>query len=570
MSCNPAIGGLGKSQIVREIDVLGGQMAKAADDCAIHYRRLNASKGPAVRARRVQCDSSRYHESMLAVIESQEDLHLLEGTVERLITEEDRATGVRLTDGRHIEATVTVLTTGTFLRGKIHVGMESFAGGRLGDPPAIGLSRNLEELGLKLGRLKTGTPARLDASTVDTTRLEAQLPDPEYLSFSRSGPGSRLDQVDCWITRTNVETHRIIRGALSRSPLFSGVIRGRGPRYCPSIEDKVVRFPDRTGHQVILEPTDLSGKVFYPNGISTSLPKDVQEEMIKSIEGLEQANILEYGYAIEYDFVEPTQLLQTLALKEVRGLYLAGQINGTSGYEEAAGQGLLAGINAAFEVQGLEPVVLGRHESYIGVMIDDLVTRGTDEPYRMFSSRAEFRLMLREDNAAHRLSTWAEGIGLASGETLSAVREEGEQVDELIELLSNTLSVKDEKGRRPSLAKVLRRPEIRMSDLVDQLPRSFPSDVLEQVEVKVKYQGYIDRQLREASKMEALVKRKIPEGFDYEEVPGLSRELREKLSSIRPISFAQAVRVDGMTPAALMALSIWIKKKYGVPRETQP
>ena len=568
MSCNPAIGGLGKSQIVREVDALGGEMGRAADAAAIHFRRLNKSKGPAVRARRVQCDMGRYQAHMLGALESQKKLDLIEGMAERVLTEGGAACGVALEGGRRIGSSAVILTTGTFLRGKMHVGLESSRGGRLGDPPADGLTGSLESLGLETGRLKTGTPARLRAETVDFSGLEAQPSDDEVMAFAHGGSIQVDPGINCYITRTNPKTHEIIRSALDRSPLFTGVIEGKGPRYCPSIEDKVVRFPDRTGHQVILEPTDHTCTVIYPNGISTSLPRDVQEGIVRSIPGLEQAEIIDYGYAVEYDFVVPTQLDRTLQVRRVPRLYLAGQINGTSGYEEAAGQGLLAGINAAAVASGGEPLALERFEAYIGVMVDDLVTRGANEPYRMFSSRAEFRLMLREDNAAQRLARHAEAVGLLKGDDLSARKEEQSLLQDLMDELRNTRGEKDEEGRRPTLEKILRRPEVSIEDLSEWLSGDFPKDVLERAEVQVKYAGYIDRQIRQARQLEKMEGRKIPKGFEYFQVPGLSRELAEKLDRTRPDTLGQASRIDGMTPAALMVLSVWMKKHDIVPRGT--
>jgi tRNA uridine 5-carboxymethylaminomethyl modification enzyme len=569
MSCNPAIGGLGKSQIVREVDALGGEMGRAADAAAIHFRRLNKSKGPAVRARRVQCDMGRYQAHMLGALGSEKKLDLIEGMAERVLTEGGAACGVELKDGRRIEASVVILTTGTFLRGKMHVGLESSRGGRLGDPPADGLTESLESLGLETGRLKTGTPARLHADTVDFAGLEAQPSDDEVLAFAHGG-SIRVDPgIACYITRTNPKTHEIIRSALDRSPLFCGVIEGTGPRYCPSIEDKVVRFPDRNGHQVILEPTDHTCAVIYPNGISTSLPKDVQEGIVRSIRGLERAEIVDYGYAVEYDFVLPTQLDRTLQVRRIPRLFLAGQINGTSGYEEAAGQGLLAGINAAAVVSGRGPLVLERFDAYIGVMVDDLVTRGASEPYRMFSSRAEFRLMLREDNAVERLARHAEAVGLLSEGDLSGRKEGQKLLQDLMDELRTTRSEKDKEGRRPTLEKVLRRPTVGIEDLSKWLSGRFPKDVLEQAEVRIKYAGYIERQIRQARQLEKMEGRKIPKGIGYFQVPGLSRELAEKLDRTQPDTLGQASRIDGMTPAALMVLSVWLKKRENVPRGTK-
>jgi len=569
MSCNPAIGGLGKSQIVREVDALGGEMGRAADAAAIHFRRLNQSKGPAVRARRVQCDMGRYQAHLLDALDAQETLQLIEGMAEKVLTRGGVACGVELADGRRLESSAVVLTTGTFLRGKMYVGLETFRGGRLGDPPADGLTRSLESLGLVTGRLKTGTPARLLAESIDFAGMEAQPSDSEVLAFAHQG-SIRVDPgIRCYITSTNPKTHEIIRSALDRSPLFTGVIEGRGPRYCPSIEDKVVRFPDRPRHQVILEPTDRSATVIYPNGISTSLPRDAQDSMVHSISGLERAEIVDYGYAVEYDFINPTQLDRTLQVHRVPGLFLAGQINGTSGYEEAAGQGLLAGINAAAGILGRAPLVLKRSEAYIGVMVDDLVTRGANEPYRMFSSRAEFRLMLREDNAAERLARHAETVGLVAENDMAGRKIEQQLLRDLIHDLGNTRHEKDEKGRRPTLDQVLRRPGVCIQNLTKWLPRSFPRDVLEQAEVQIKYSGYIDRQIRQARQLEKMEGRKIPKGIEYFQIPGLSRELAEKLARTQPDTLGQASRIDGMTPAALMVLSVWVKKHENVPRGTK-
>jgi tRNA uridine 5-carboxymethylaminomethyl modification enzyme len=567
MSCNPAIGGLGKSQIVRELDALGGEMGRAADASAIQFRRLNASKGPAIRARRVQCDLGEYAAWMRAAVESCPGLTLLEGHVVDLKVGPDGVEGVCLEDGRVLLARGVVLTTGTFLGGRLHLGLESKPGGRFGEPAAQGLTAALERRGFSTGRLKTGTPARLRAASVQLDGLQRQPSDRVVLAFSHEHPPRPMPpEVACHLTRTTPETHAIIREGLDRSPLYTGRIRGKGPRYCPSIEDKVVRFADRESHQVILEPTDRTQAVLYPNGISTSLPPDVQEHFVRSIPGLEEAELLRPGYAVEYDFVPPTQLLPSLEARRLPGLFLAGQINGTSGYEEAAGQGLLAGVNAARRVRGAPPVVLGRQEAYLGVMVDDLVTRGTEEPYRMFSSRAELRLLLREDNAAARLHAWAGRIGLLSPEALEARRARLQQVEALLDRLEQTRA--EGEAGRPSLARVLRRPGVQLEELLPQLGIETGQDVLEQAEVSIKYEGYIARQQREAEKLSRLAERPLPAGLDYASIPGISREISSKLSAIRPISFAQAARVDGMTPAALMVLSIWLDHRACVPRGT--
>ncbi len=567
MSCNPAIGGLGKSQIVRELDALGGEMGRAADATAIQFRRLNASKGPAIRARRVQCDQADYAAWMRAAVEGCPGLELVEGHAVDLRVGPGGVEGVRLEDGRELLARCVVLTTGTFLGGCLHLGLECTPGGRYGEPAASGLTSALERLGFATGRLKTGTPARLRASSVRLEGLTPQPSDRVVLAFSHDHPPRPMPPgVACHLTRTTPETHAIIREGLSRSPLYTGRIRGRGPRYCPSIEDKVVRFADRDSHQVILEPTGRSQAVLYPNGISTSLPPDVQKRFVRSIPGLERAELIRPGYAVEYDFVPPTQLLPSLEARRLPGLFLAGQINGTSGYEEAAGQGLLAGVNAARKVRGQAPVVLGRHEAYLGVMVDDLVTRGTEEPYRMFSSRAELRLLLREDNAAARLQAWAERIGLLGEAVRAARRERLAQVEALVAQLGE-LREEGAPGR-PSLARVLRRPEVRLAELAPRLGLEVSQDVLEQAEVRIKYEGYVARQLREAEKLSRLAGRPLPEGLDYHAIPGISNEIASKLTTLQPTSFAQAARVDGMTPAALMVLSFWLDHRGCVPRGT--
>jgi tRNA uridine 5-carboxymethylaminomethyl modification enzyme len=489
-----------------------------------------------------------------------------------------RLAGVELEDGEQVSARTVVLTTGTFLGGLMHTGLHCTPGGRVGDRSATRLTASLQQLGLRTGRLKTGTPPRLAADSIDFDRLEAQESQHPRLPFAHGAvSASELSggPVRCFLTRTTRASHRIIRAGLDRSPLFTGRISGIGPRYCPSIEDKVVRFADRDSHQVVLEPVDLSGQLIYPNGISTSLPFDVQQALVASIPGLEEAVIVQPGYAVEYDFVPPTQLDAGLQTRCLPGLFLAGQINGTSGYEEAAGQGLLAGLNASAWLRGQAPVVLARQQAYLGVLVDDLISRGTEEPYRMFSSRAEFRLLLREDNAVERLQALAEGLGLVPAAELERRAGQLAQVEQLLAALETTLGSPEPDGRRPSLAKLLRRPEVRIAGLLPQLGWAAPVDVLEQVEVRIKYQGYVERQLREAEQLTRQTERPIPAGLAYAGIQGLSRELREKLAARQPRTFHQASLVDGMTPAALMVLGIYLDRQAQagagiVPRGTVP
>ncbi|NMB75993.1 MAG: tRNA uridine-5-carboxymethylaminomethyl(34) synthesis enzyme MnmG [Myxococcales bacterium] len=566
MSCNPAIGGLGKSHIVREIDALGGEMGRAADATAIHYRRLNESKGPAVRARRVQCDMVLYHHYMRRVLEREKNLCLIEAEATGLRVEGDRVVGVELSSQEVLRCAVAVITTGTFLRGMLFVGEESGRGGRLGEPPAQDLAQGLAGLGFELGRLKTGTPARLRASSIDFSRLEPQPSDPAQRPFSHENERFPLPQAVCHLTHTTQRTHDVIRAALHRSPLYTGRIHGIGPRYCPSIEDKVVRFASRHAHQVILEPTGLDGKTIYPNGISTSLPRDVQSEFIHTIPGLESAEMESYGYAVEYDYVNPTQLLPSLETRRVKNLFLAGQINGTSGYEEAAGQGLMAGLNASARLRGEAPFVLAREQAYIGVMIDDLVTRGTREPYRMFTARAEHRLLLREDNAWARCAELARRAALLDDEIVERRQATERELAALVQRLDET-TTRLEGGERMTLARLLSRPEIGIRDVEALFLRDYSAEALERAEVEVKYRGYIQREIARAKELSSLAQRAIPAGIDFGSIPGLSRELSEKLSSNKPSTFAEASRIDGMTPAALLRLSVFIDKMH-VPRGT--
>ena len=570
MSCNPAIGGLAKGQIVREIDALGGAMGLNADATGIQFRMLNSSKGPSVRAPRVQCDKKAYQFRMKAILERAANLDLKQATVSRILVENEVAIGVETDLGLTIHGQSVVITSGTFLRGLLHIGETSKPGGRMADASSS-LSDNLRQLGLESGRFKTGTPCRINARSIDFARCKIQPGDepPPRFSFFKdesplpgdlftlndvSGVPFHVEQMPCWITQTNARTHEIIRANLDRSPLYAGRIKGTGPRYCPSIEDKVVKFADREAHQLFLEPEGRHTNEFYVNGISTSLPYEVQLEFVRSVPALEHAEIMRPGYAVEYDFFPPTQLFHTLETKRVRHLYFAGQVNGTSGYEEAAAQGLIAGANAASNVQNRSAFVLGRNEAYIGVLIDDLITKGTEEPYRMFTSRAEDRLQLRHDNADQRLTPKGFDLGLVTLGRLAAFEAKTSLLKECRTIANNTRS-----GGVP-VSQLLKRPGFTHADLASDVRSIAPGDIWELLETDIKYEGYTARQAQHNKELSKKNLQRIPDGFNFASIAGLSSETRQKLSKVRPLTVGQAARISGVTPADISILSIWLTK----------
>ena len=575
MSCNPAIGGLGKGQLVKEIDALGGFMGKAADECALQFRQLNASKGPAVRSSRTQEHRQRYRLFVKKILEQQENLYLYQAEVAKILTKKGCVNGIVTSLGEKFYCKTLIITPGTFLNGLIHIGLQNFGGGRLGENASIELAKSLRELKFELGSFKTGTCARLDKRTINYKNLIRQDGDKKPRPFSFSTSGISIKQIPCYITYSNSKTHKIIRSGLKYSPLYTGKIKSTGVRYCPSIEDKVVKFAHHNRHQVFLEPEGEDTVEVYPNGVSTSLPIDIQIKMLHSIPGLEKVEILRPGYGIEHSYVNPTQLHATLETKLVRNLFLAGQINGTTGYEEAAAQGLIAGINAAQKVKAKEPFILGRDQAYIGVLIDDLTTKGTNEPYRMFTSRVEYRLLLREDNADQRLRKLGHKIGLVSKNDCEETQKKYKAIQSGIAMLHNKkikpsaainrrlLKLGTSKIKYPkSLEELLKRPQIALQELMRHEARALrlPADVLEGIEIEVKYSGFIKRQLEEVGRFNRIDKIKMSPRINFRKISGLSSEICEKLDKARPLTLGQASRISGVTPAAISLLMIWLKK----------
>ena len=573
MSCNPSIGGIAKGHLVREIDALGGVMAEVTDRTGIQFRLLNRSRGPAVQAPRAQCDKELYRKEMQRLLREQANLTLEETEITAIVRKKNRVVAVETSDGRRISCAAVILTTGTFLNGLCHVGEHKFVAGRSGEKASVQLAESIRSIGFQMGRLKTGTPPRLERESIDFSHFEIQPGDEDPTLFSFRSKGVCQPQVHCWIAYTNEQVHKVIRDNLHRSPLYGGEIVGIGPRYCPSIEDKIVKFSDRSQHQLFLEPESLSSNTIYINGLSTSMPLDVQRAMLDHIEGFKNSVMVRPGYAVEYDFVQPAQLHARLETKAVEGLFLAGQINGTTGYEEAAAQGIMAGINAALKVLAKEPFVLSRSESYIGILIDDLVTRGVDEPYRMFTSRAEYRLLLRIDNADRRLMPYGAHLGLVPASTHRHFQNKWERIDQAINFLRETYLKKDsasferlrdafglESGT--SLQQILKRPEVNIKDLYGVLEKNgitLNEEERRVVQTQVKYEGYILQQMRDIERLHSLEHRRIPSNFNYQQVGGLSREVVERLSNVRPDNLGQARRIPGITPAAISILNIHLE-----------
>ena len=580
MSCNPAVGGIAKGHLVREIDAMGGIMGLVADEAGIQFRLLNTSRGPAVWSPRAQEDKAGYRYVMRRVLERTPNLFIKQAEVVEILFERNRVAGIELLDGRRVAGGTVVLTTGTFLNGLIHIGEKRFTSGRNGEPASVALANCIRNLGFDWGRLKTGTPPRLDRRTIDFSKFEPQPGDLEPTPFSFRTTGRLENKICCYITHTDEKVHSIIRSNMHRSPLYSGQIKGIGPRYCPSIEDKVVKFKDKDRHQIVLEPEGVDTQEIYVNGMSTSLPIDVQREILGQMKGLESAQMIRPGYAIEYDFVQPTELRPWLETKKMDGLFFAGQINGTTGYEEAAAQGLMAGVNAAIKVTGKQPLVLDRADAYIGIMIDDLVTKGTNEPYRMFTSRAEFRLNLRIDNADARLTPIGRRVGLVTDEHWEQYRERQQRIERLRDSIGNSkvdtshsffVSRSLEFRERPTLMSLLRRPEIRIEDLIKEgvlAAEPLRREDIVSLETSIKYEGYLKQQLREVQKLRNAESKRLPEDLDYANMPGLSREIVEKLSRIRPQSIAQATRIPGITPASISILLFHLEMRHVASRSS--
>jgi len=575
MPCSPSIGGVAKGQLVKEIDALGGEMAKVTDKTTIQYRLLNTKKGPAVQSSRTQNDKIRYHIAMKEVLEKEPNIDIKQAMVERLVVEKNHIVGIEDQTGFGYQAPIVILATGTFLKGLVHIGFTSIKAGRAGEFASYGLPDNLKDLGFTLGRMKTGTPARLKRSTIDFTRFEKQEGDTDPRPFSLFTKEMKIDQIPCYIGHTNKKSHQIVRDNLERSALYGGKITGIPARYCPSIEDKIVRFSDKDKHQIILEPEGIDTEEIYASGLGNSLPMDIQIPFVRSVEGLEEVEIMRPAYAIEYDYVDPLQLFPTLETKRTKGLYMAGQINGTSGYEEAAGQGIWAGINAASKIQKRPPFLLDRSEAYIAVMVDDLVTRGTQEPYRMFTSRAEYRLILREDNVEQRLIEKGNELGLIHDETVIEMKERQREISAETHRIKSIVIAPSKRvndylvksgssaiKNATSLGQILKRPELHYENIafLNGHAKKIDESIAQKVEIEIKYEGYIQRQLNEVEKFKNLEKIKIPHEFDYTKVHGLSNELKEKLLRIKPISLGQASRIPGITPAAISIIMIYLKK----------